>query len=1064
MVRVVEGPGAGTEWAIPTGTAVIGRDRGCDIRLQDPMVSRQHAHLHISDIAEVVDLGSANGIVVAGEAVDRAVVRPGSTVQIGDTVLSVAVVAGTATDAAAIGFNRPPVIDQGPCAVELEVPEAPEPARATRMPVFPLVVPLIMGLVLYLSTKATASLAFVLLSPLMMVANVTEQRSSGRKSYRQQLAAWQSAVDALKAQGAEAVGREIEARRGDLPDLGACGQAASSLNPTLWSRHPGSRQWLRLRAGVGTTTSLVTVTTTGGKTSQETAAEISALRRSTAVVEGVPLSVSLAEGTVGVAGHRVAATDLARSLVLQLATLHSPAELRIAVCASTASAPDWEWVKWLPHSGGSEIDTLLASSPASCAALVAGWEGSPADPGREEGAPGRPVTVMVIEDDAPLERARSLALATRGVASGLHVLWIAGDRSRLPAACASYVELTAGGRPTLTSAAGSSPLDEVECADLSSAEVIARRLAPVVDLAAADDDQSDLPTSASLLSLVGAELATDHAAVVERWVANRSLPGRQVDDRRGSALRAVLGRSAQGVHALDLIAQGPHALVGGTTGSGKSELLQSWVLSLASAYSPRRVTFLFVDYKGGSAFGECTALPHSVGIVTDLTPHLVRRALSSLRAELRFREEVLSRSGNVKDLVALERIDHPETPPRLVIVVDEFAALVQEVPEFVDGVVDVAQRGRSLGLHLILATQRPAGVIRDNLRANTNLRLALRVADAADSLDVVNSPVAATFDPSLPGRAVSRTGPQALVPFQAAYVGGWTSDRPPAPTMTIRSLGWNAPLDWEVPADQRPVVAHDGPNDLKRLVASIGAAATSASLSPPRRPWLAELPGFVALAELPSERRDDALTLGLADDPGHQRQPVARFFPDTDGNLAVYGTSGSGKTTVLRTVAVACGIAARKSPCWVYALDFAARGLQVLEVLPHVGSVVAGSDGERVTRLLTMLRTAIDERAARYSAVGAGTIGDYRVQAARPDEPRIILLVDGIAAFRSQYEGNENSRWFETFLSVAAEGRAVGVHVVVSADRPGAVPVALGANLQRRVVLRMADPADYSSL
>ena len=187
---------------------------------------------------------------------------------------------------------------------------------------------------------------------------------------------------------------------------------------------------------------------------------------------------------------------------------------------------------------------------------------------------------------------------------------------------------------------------------------------------------------------------------------------------------------------------------------------------MAAEYSPDRVTFLFVDYKGGSAFAECVRLPHAVGLVTDLTPHLVRRALTSLRAELHHREDLLHRKG-AKDLLELEKRGDPDTPPALVLIIDEFAALVGEVPEFVDGVVDIAQRGRSLGIHLIMATQRPAGVIRDNLRANTNLRIALRMADESDSLDVVGEKDAGALRPSIPGRAIAKTGPGRLEQFQS---------------------------------------------------------------------------------------------------------------------------------------------------------------------------------------------------------------------------------------------------------------------------------------------------------
>ena len=320
-----------------------------------------------------------------------------------------------------------------------------------------------------------------------------------------------------------------------------------------------------------------------------------------------------------------------------------------------------------------------------------------------------------------------------------------------------------------------------ESIDVAAAKQIALLLAPVVDVGAAIEDETDLPRTVSYLSITGTELATDPAMISRAVDREQSVSARKGTPprRRGrpATLRALVGSTGSDDFYLDLREQGPHALVGGTTGSGKSEFLQSWVLGMATAHSPDRVTFLLVDYKGGAAFADCVALPHTVGLVTDLSPHLVRRALTSLRAELR-RREMLLNVKHAKDLASLEQSGDPDTPPSLVIVVDEFAALAAEVPEFVDGVIDVAARGRSLGLHLILATQRPAGVIKDNLRANTNLRIALRVNDIDDSLDVVEDPMAAHFPPELPGRAVAKTGPGRLTTFQAAYVGGWSGTVP----------------------------------------------------------------------------------------------------------------------------------------------------------------------------------------------------------------------------------------------------------------------------------------------
>ncbi|HEY5249862.1 MAG TPA: FtsK/SpoIIIE domain-containing protein, partial [Dermatophilaceae bacterium] len=406
-------------------------------------------------------------------------------------------------------------------------------------------------------------------------------------------------------------------------------------------------------------------------------------------------------------------------------------------------------------------------------------------------------------------------------------------------------------------------------------------------------------------------------------------------------------------------------------------------------------------------------------------------------------------------------------PPCLVIVVDEFAALLQEVPEFVDGVVNVAQRGRSLGVHLILATQRPAGVIKDNLRANTNLRLALRMADENDSLDVLGSTVAASFDLDLPGRAVSKCGPGRLTSFQTAYAGGWTPRTPPPPQMRVETLSFGSARVW-APADPDSEVAHRvascGPTDIQRLVSTIRVAAKTAELPVPRLPWLPELRPLYDLAGLPTAGSDDELVFGVSDDPAHQAQPVVGFNPDREGNLAVFGASGSGKSVVLRTIALAAGFRAQVDPSHVYGLDFGNRSLSMLQCLPHVGSIVSGADHERLTRLLMFLRSTIDDRAVRYSRASAATITDYRRLVHAPDEPRILVLVDGLSAFRAAYETGGRARWLDLFSSLAADGRPVGVHFVVSVDQRSGMPSSLASAVQSRVVLRMAHPDDYGFL
>jgi S-DNA-T family DNA segregation ATPase FtsK/SpoIIIE len=657
-------------------------------------------------------------------------------------------------------------------------------------------------------------------------------------------------------------------------------------------------------------------------------------------------------------------------------------------------------------------------------------------------------------------------LSESAVDAGIIVLHVADWSSELPGSCRTFAEVTEGlsdGAVNFVRHGVSVTPVELESVTIADAEKFALAMSPCVDQGAVADDATDLPRVVPLLGLLGEDATATPAAVVDRWRETESLVSDPPEPReKSSALRARVGSAGATDMTLDLRSEGPHAFVGGSTGSGKSEFLQSWILGLASEYSPQRVTFLFVDYKASSAFEECVKLPHCVGLVTDLTPHLVSRALTSLRAELRTRQEILLKK-KATDLLDLEKRGDPECPPALVIVIDEFAALVSEVPDFVDGVVDIAQRGRALGIHLVMATQRTAGVIKDSIRANANLRVCLRMTEEADSVDVLGSPVAATFDPGLPGRAMAKTGPGRLIAFQSAFAGGTSDTGPRPPDVAIAELRFGAEQLWRrPPIPQRDRGADRGPTDLVRLVATITDAVEMAGVPAPRRPWLGELRGRYDIAAL-GPRTDSELFIGVADIPERQAQKSVAFHPDSDGHLVVYGTGGSGKTVLLRTLAAGAGVTPKGGTVQVYGLDFASGGLRVLGVLPHVGAVVPRDDDDRVARLFRFLKDELERRKRSYPP-SVDSIVAYRA-AGQSDEPRILLLLDGYPAFREDYEGvSTRASTYATFMQLLADGRRFGIHVILTADRPGSVPSAVASNIPRRVVLRLSDDAMYGVL
>ena len=1096
-------------------TTSIGRGEANGIALTDPSVSKSHAVIDILDDAvTIIDQQSANGLVIDGGMLSRATLRPGWSVALGDVTLTLIDVVGvpgrTPREPASIPFNRSPRVEARFPGTEFPSPEPPIEQDRQPFPWLIMIAPLIMGAVLFSITQSPLSIAFVALSPVLMLANWLTTRGTRRRRMRDQIRRFGAQMESLRTKLATSLTLEHQIRLKEAPSTDEVVAAALGRTELLWTRRPEHWSFLNVRIGTGTLASRSRIADIPGqeRALPEYVDELSSLADEFALVPAVPVFENLHDsGSIGVAGPVGAAEEAAAALITQLTGLHSPDELVVSAIVGPSTGNSFEWMRWLPHtsSPSSPLNAIphLTDSESSTRVLIAALEelvdarapaskrdayarramavsdsavARAAQIGEDDSAAlppsiPLPAIVVLIAHDCIADRGRLVQLMERAPDAGVYGIWLEASSAQLPAVCRTFLEFSTIG--SLDARIGHVRQGEQftpvqpERIDHERCAAFARSLAPVTDAGAYSAEASDVPRSVSLVTLLDSELLTSTAAVIDRWAQNESLIDRSAAPsgrHRPGRLRAIIGQGGTDAMHLDLRAQGPHALVGGTTGSGKSEFLQTWVLAMAAEYSPDRVTFLFVDYKGGSAFADCVSLPHSVGLVTDLSPHLVRRALTSLRAELHYREHLFNRK-KVKDILEMESLRDSETPPALVIVIDEFAALVSDVPEFVDGVVDIAQRGRSLGIHLILATQRPAGVIRDNLRANTNLRIALRMADEADSVDVLGTPAAAHFDPSIPGRASAKTGPGRLTPFQAAYAGGWTTGEKPAPSIDVAELRFGSPVLWEVPdTEDAPRVSDPGPTDQTRLVRSIGEAFIGARLPSPRRPWMPELAQIYDLARLP-QRTDTKLVLGVADLPHRQAQEPVSFLPDIDGHLAIYGTGGSGKSTALRTLAISAGITPRGGIVDVYGLDFGSGGLRMLEPLPHVGAVIAGDDSERVVRLFRMLQAELTRRAALFGEARASTIDDYRASMGSEDLARILLLVDGFPAFRAEYEvGAGRAERYAAFLQLLSDGRPFGIHIALTADRAASVPSAVGASISRRVVLRLAEETGYTLL
>jgi S-DNA-T family DNA segregation ATPase FtsK/SpoIIIE len=1048
-LRVIAGFDAGRRVALTAAGVIVGRDPGCDVTVDDDGVSRQHLRvvptaggLH----ATVTDLESVNGTWIEGQRITQPhEIDPGTAVEAGDVVLAIAArVPALPVDplrqaglTGTIAFNRPPRDRPQRNDQPIAVPEEQGEPQRPRFSIASAVGPLLLGAVMVVVLHNIIYALFMLLSPVLVVGSWLEQRRHAKRSSRGEQREHAQKLETFKRELSDRQAQGLERARAGHPDLAEIQRRATAPDPRLWERRPDHDDFLELSAGYG---ELPFAPELSERYAPAADAEAALAEHRTLTLAPVPVALA-GGGVVGIVGERDQALAVARALLCQATVLHGPADVSVAVFCEPEARAAWDWVKWLPHArelGGGSRRQLAVGVQAGTALAASLAE-------RDDDR-----TVLAVLDSPALIEGRGAAgrglLRARANVAGIV---LARSAERLPAACTVVIELAdEAGEARLSRPPLGELVDPLLAAGVSAGT--ARQCA----LALARFEDADLqllggalPDYIGLCSLVGL-VPPDPDELRRRW-------------RRTSAdtrLVATFALSEDGPFGIDLVADGPHGLVAGTTGAGKSELLRSLVASLAADYAPERVNFVLVDYKGGSAFAECAELPHTVGMVTDLDEQLGERALLSMEAELRHRERVL-REHRVSDLIEYDRLvaDGGAPPlPRLLVIIDEFATLAAELPDFVSSLVGIAQRGRSLGVHLLLATQRPSGAVNENIRANTNLRICLRVQNGQDSSDVIDSPEAAKIPRTQPGRAHVRLGPSELIPVQTALVTAATqtgeSTAVAMAPFTLTDSDGARPQ----PTPGEPESTAAQPSDLKRLVTAAQDAFTASDSAPLRRPWLPPLAGEVALEQLLelgpprplAGERGLVVPFALADDPEAQAQYPAGWNLDA-GNLLVYGIGGSGTSTTLTTIALSLAAMTRPEQLHMYVLDFGAGELRALGNLPHVGALIGAAEHERQRRLLHRLRGELGHRRGLDPATRAAA-------------PRIVLLLDGYAGFLSEHDDLSGDAQREALARVWADGPELGIHCAITADRLGAVPTALASLAQQRLAFQLADVADYA--
>jgi S-DNA-T family DNA segregation ATPase FtsK/SpoIIIE len=1053
IVEVVDGPFAGAAWSLEPGVHDVGRSPASRVFLNDTQIALRHATITVAEDGSTFiaarDTTQLDGVEIKDGSIR---VPSGGRLRVGASTLTfrarAATLSGGIDKAGQILFNRTPHFFPVLKEHTIErIEQPPQPPQKTQTNWFSIVAPLIMGLVLYLMTRQVITLAFVAMMPLMSIGTTMFSKKEARNRFAEQRGRWLEELTRIDEVATEELDRERISRFDLAPSGDQARQWIEAGSAELWRRSVEDESFLHLRVGVGAVSASGVLEFehrfTADSATSELVDQAEALVKKHHEFDQAPIVCDLKRSPVlGVWGAESFTSNVASAWLLQMTALHSPQDLIVcAVCGEDESL--LSLAKWSPHanSTASPLEGVhWASNPlqarALCEALLNICEQRGAD--RFSNAAHRPHILLLVTDNAGVEPSTLSRLLDRVADRGVSVVFVSKDHGTLPRQCSAVLGGSLNGATRYESPTGVVELlpDSMEVANSEQATL---RLAPYRD-AAAGSAAASIPRQVPLSGVLK-KLLSDPERVKSVWsVAN------------AGTLRAPIGMDADGEWLLDIVENGPHGLIAGTSGAGKSELLQSMVVSLAAHYPPHMLNFLFVDYKGGAAFGPCLELPHTVGMVTDLDETLALRALTSLRAELKRREGVLA--GRARDIVELAKLYPEDCPSRLMIVVDEFATLVKEVPEFVAGMVDVAQRGRSLGIHLVLATQRPAGSVSDNILANTNLRICLRVLDSSDSSGVIGTSDAAGIPAPLRGRAYVRTGPRDLACVQTAWanapLGGETQQ-----SVRIAPLGSGGAAG--------PKVDSDGPAELTVAVSTISKAAEG--MPRPRKPWLEPLSEFIRLSDVldaESSASGDEVVFGVLDDPENQAQHPVSVNWEADGGLLALGSGGSGRTTLLRTVAGSIASTSSPDAVALYGIDFNNRALEQLLVLPHTVEIAHADNPERVTAVLVALERHVAENRGLLVEHQVSSFSELVEKGVRAQ--RVVLLLDDYGTFHAALEKFDVGDWVTRLHQIVSRGRQAGVHVVITADRRASVPSALFSSIGKRVVLRMADQDELVAL
>lgn len=851
------------------------------------------------------------------------------------------------------------------------------------------------------------------------------------------------------------------------------------LKRNLWERMASDSDFLSVRLGIGKDKLCVEVKSRadvdGFSMVDDELEELAGqIIEETRYVENVPVRVSMKkQQTIGMVGSREAVFYLLRNILIEITAAHSGKDVHIVGIFDQKSRKYWKELRWLPHiwdeSGQVRYIAFDEARRHTVCELLADVirrrkSSVHSERGREEQQVLPHYIILAEHENLLMAESIYEALVSNDPILGMTTVFLAESMYELPQTCQYIIDLTdkpyAFEREEYDERLYFKTDARIHSAELES---FTRRMAAIE--VKNQMAEAGIPSGITFLQGYGVNRAED-LDVLNRW--EHSEPYRTLE----APIGMMEGKKVFSLNILDGDqAHGPHGLLAGTTGSGKSELLQTWILSMAVSYHPHDVNFVIIDYKGGGMSDLMEPLPHVTGKITNIDRNITR-SLISLKSELKRRQRLFVECGvnNIAKYQKAYKSGLAKAPlPHLIIVTDEFAEMKKEEPEFMAELNSVAAIGRTLGVHLVLATQKPAGVVTDQISANSRFRICMKVQDVADSREMLKHPDAARITQA--GRAYVRVGEDEVFElFQSFYSAAEYGDKTMADKRKVENrvhiVGVTGNRINPVPRKKKTSSELD---ELTAVINYINELCSRQGIQKMAGPWLPELPRWLTFEqlELPDvfngktwgeERTDLKIPVGRYDIPALQKQGVIYLDFMSTGHFGIYGMPASGKTFMLKTILTSLGMCYTPKVVHITIIDAGNWSLQEFEKMPHVREVILNQEEEKIRKFEKRICIEMESRKNAFLTHAVSSLSAYR-EAVNSDTPAIVIVVDQIKPLFEQYPEMD-----EVMNRIASSGAAYGIYLVFTANTGIGLSYKFTQLIKGAIALQQPEKGDYTQL